>query len=68
MEKVWVWDKTEGEMQDGDRSVPKGSYQEIKRIASPGRFCGGRTLYVLNDDPKPGEKKWVILPVPEVLE
>jgi hypothetical protein len=69
VDKVWIWDDDTGdEMQGGNDNGAKGSYQEIKRIASPGRFCGGRTLYVLNDDPKPGEKKWVILPVPEVLE
>jgi hypothetical protein len=62
VDKVWVWDdKMHG-------SGAKGSYKEIKRIADPGRFCGGRMLYVLNEDPKPGEKKWVVLPVPEVLE
>lgn len=60
VEKVWSWDKA------GVGKGIKGSYHEVKRIVSPGRFCGGRTLLVLNDDAKPGEKKWMTIPLPEL--
>ena len=37
---------------------------DVRRIARPGRFCGGRTLQVLNEHPKPGEKKWAAITLP----
>lgn len=67
IEKVWSWHTTEenhSKSPHADR--PKGSYSDVKRIAGPGRFCGSRTLLVLNDDPKPGEKKWVSVPLPPI--
>lgn len=60
VEKVWSWDGT------GDREHMKGSYHDVKRIAAPGRFCGGRALLVINEDPKPGEKNWVSITLPEL--
>ncbi|KAF2735263.1 hypothetical protein EJ04DRAFT_601067 [Polyplosphaeria fusca] len=58
VEKVWSWDKkSTGE-------DLKGSYHDVERIVLPGRFCGGRALLVLNDEPKPGEKKWMTVPLP----
>lgn len=67
LEKVWRWgEKGEMPAQDEPGSTPKGSYRDVKRIASPGRFCGSRLLLVLNDDPKPGEKKWMSVPLPAV--
>lgn len=66
VEKVWSWDKSGEVTQGGAGTGPEGSYHDVKRVAGPGRFCGGRTLLVLNDDPKPGEKKWVSVPLPAV--
>jgi hypothetical protein len=65
VEKVWSWDQTqEKATQNGADNILQGTYHDVKRIASPGRFCGGRTLLVLNDDPNPGEKKWMSVPLP----
>lgn len=58
IDKVWKYDETSG-------SEFKGSYQLVRRIAGPGRFCGGRTLLVLNENPKEGEKKWKSVPLPK---
>jgi hypothetical protein len=65
VEKVWSWDQTQEKVtQDGAGNTLQGTYHDVKRVAGPGRFCGGRTLLVLNDDPKPGEKKWMSVPLP----
>lgn len=65
VEKVWSWDKTqEKATQNGAGYILRGTYNDVQRVAGPGRFCGGRTLLVLNDDPKPGEKKWMSVPPP----
>lgn len=36
----------------------KGHYHQITRIASPGGFCGGRQLLVINEKPEHGEGRW----------
>ncbi|KAF2191863.1 glycosyltransferase family 69 protein [Zopfia rhizophila CBS 207.26] len=65
VEKVWGWDKTGGKpAPDYSGNHPKGSYHDVKRVVGPGRFCGGRALLVLNDDPKPGEKTWIKVTLP----
>ncbi|KAF2815758.1 uncharacterized protein BDZ99DRAFT_565695 [Mytilinidion resinicola] len=65
VEKVWRWDTTgKGPAQDESDSSLTGSYHDVKRVAGPGRFCGSRALLVLNEDPKPGEKKWKSVPLP----
>lgn len=63
VEKVWSWDQAGSE---SIASNPQGAYHDVRRIASPGRFCGGRALLVLNDNPRPGEEKWVSVPLPAV--
>ncbi|OCL00408.1 glycosyltransferase family 69 protein [Cenococcum geophilum 1.58] len=65
VEKVWKYDDTGEKPKPGESgSDLKGSYHDVKRVVSPGRFCGSRTLLVLNDNPKEGEKKWMNVPLP----
>ncbi|KAF2114992.1 cryptococcal mannosyltransferase 1-domain-containing protein [Lophiotrema nucula] len=68
IEKVWTWDKKTQTHEGGARPDLEGSYHDIKRVARPGRFCGGRALLVMNDDPKPGERKWTGVPIPAFPE
>jgi hypothetical protein len=51
IESVWEYDQP--------LETPKGSYHKVKRIAEPGRFCGSRTLQVINEHPRKGEKKFM---------
>ena len=61
VEKVWKYDK------DGmSANKPDGSYQDVKRIAAPGRFCGIRKLMVLIPNPQKGQKNWENIPLPAV--
>jgi hypothetical protein len=65
VERVWSWDQTGQQATQVEAgNVPQGKYHDVKRVAGPGRFCGGRALLVLNDNPKPGEKKWMSVPLP----
>lgn len=64
VEQVWSWDNSTVVPPDGSGENPKGSYHQVHRVAGPGRFCGSRTLQVLNENPKPGEKKWTSIPLP----
>ena len=71
VEKVWKYDDAEGTRKTGETgsaasSNPQGFYQELKRVADPGRFCGMRRLMVLNDNPKKGQKNWENIPLPPV--
>lgn len=61
VEKVWKYDKV-----SKSTSRPQGSYQETKRTAEPGRFCGTRKLMVLIENPEKGQKNWENLPLPPV--
>ncbi len=54
VEKVWKYNEAES----------RGSYEDVKRTAGPGRFCGTRKLMVLNENPRKGEKNWKNLPIP----
>ncbi|KAF8863097.1 hypothetical protein BDZ45DRAFT_686328 [Acephala macrosclerotiorum] len=56
METVWEYDET--------GVTPTGLYRKVERKVGPGRFCGSRTLQVLNEDPKKGEPKWIIIEPP----
>lgn len=40
------------------------SYETITRIAGTGGFCGRHALQIMKPNPKEGEKKWEMLPVP----
>ncbi|KAL8732649.1 MAG: hypothetical protein Q9166_002624 [cf. Caloplaca sp. 2 TL-2023] len=60
IEQVWQYDKPPGQS-DG---LPKGSYQELKRTAGPGRFCGIRRLMVMRPNPPKGQKNWENVPLP----
>ena len=54
-EKVWTPD---------EKLAGGGSFQLVDRIARHDGFCGTRSLEVLKMDPKPGEKSWEFIPVP----
>lgn len=65
VEEVWEYEKDEDMSNPSEPGRPrKGSYQDVKRIPDPGRFCGRRKLSVLNDDAKEGEKKFISIPLP----
>lgn len=61
VEKVWKYD-----LVSRSTSRPHGSYQETKRTAGPGRFCGNRKLMVLIENPQKDQKNWENLPLPPV--
>ncbi|MCJ1382688.1 hypothetical protein MMC17_005801 [Xylographa soralifera] len=64
-EKVWEFSNTGGSFKhDETGNGLLGSYSTINRTAGPGRFCGTRTLLVLKENPKKGEKNWIEVPVP----
>ena len=62
VEKVWQYDIAAGKT----GNYPQGSYQELKRSAAPGRFCGIRRLMVMKQNPKQGEKNWENVPLPSI--
>ena len=65
VEQVWKYDENKGILKSGATDgVPKGSYHEVRRVATPGKFCGSRNLLVLVDNAKEGEKKWMNVPLP----
>lgn len=43
----------------------EGSYQPFLRTTGAGGFCGREGLQAMVPDPKEGEKKWEMIPVPE---
>lgn len=54
-QKVWISDSS---MRTG------GSFQEITRVATNGGFCGSRTLQLLKETSREGEKNWEKIPIP----
>jgi Cryptococcal mannosyltransferase 1 len=58
-ERVWVYKDEKGWEEGGG-----GSFQEIKRKAGRGGFCGIRMLLVMKENPGKGEKRWEKLPIP----
>ena len=54
-ERVWVHDAS---LEAG------GSFQEVTRTAVDGGYCGMRTLQVIKETPRDGEKNWESIPVP----
>lgn len=71
VEKVWKYDDAEGVRKPGETggavsSNPQGSYQEMKRVADPDRFCSMSKLMVLNKSPRKGHKNWENIPLPPV--
>ncbi|KAL8841458.1 MAG: hypothetical protein Q9170_000921 [Blastenia crenularia] len=54
-ERVWVDDKG---------LVAGGSFQEVSRMAESGGYCGFRTLQLIRDTVRKGEKNWETMPVP----
>lgn len=55
--KERVWESDEG-------SVAGGSFQEVDRVAESGGYCGFRTLQLIRDTVRKGEKNWETNPVP----
>lgn len=64
VEQVWSWDNPAHVLRDVTIAQLQGSYHDVRRIAGPGRFCGLRTLQVINEHPEPGEKNWSKVPLP----
>lgn len=62
VEKVWKYDKAAGKTS----THPQGFYQDVRRTAGPGRFCGIRRLMVLNPNSKKGQKNWENIALPSV--
>lgn len=54
-ERVWIADAS---------SEAGGSLQEVTRVATRGGYCGMRTLQVLKESPREGEKNWETLSIP----
>lgn len=54
-ERVWVDDKG---------LVAGGSFQEVRRVAESGGYCGFRTLQLIKDAVRKGEKNWETITVP----
>ncbi|KAI4110425.1 MAG: hypothetical protein LQ339_001290 [Xanthoria mediterranea] len=52
-----VWVAEEG-------SAAGGSFQEVGRVAGTGGYCGFRTLQLLKQRVREGEKNWETMPVP----
>lgn len=67
-DRMWQWDeKSLAKMRSGnvtDTSDFHGSFEEVKRIAQAGGFCGGAMLLVINEQPENGEAKWSAIPSP----
>jgi len=63
------WNSVTETTQHGAHLDTEGSYYDIKRIASPWHICRGRELLLLNNNPKPGDKRWIInVSLPAFLE
>lgn len=55
VDRTWVWNADSGE------ELPHkmlGAYRSVRRIASPGGFCGVRHLSFINEHPGQGEERW----------
>lgn len=54
-EKVWI---------PNSESTAGGSFQEVSRIATGGGYCGMRTLQVIRETHREGEKNWEMIALP----
>lgn len=54
-EKVWIPSR---------ESSNGGSFQEVMRIGTGDGYCGMRTLQVIKESPRKGEKNWEIIATP----
>ncbi|KAK3697250.1 hypothetical protein LTR37_017562 [Vermiconidia calcicola] len=63
VDRIWQWDdeslvaldnSTAGELSKGLH----GSFQDVKRIASPGQFCGRRRQTYMRERTETGERSW----------
>lgn len=55
-DKVWIPDPS---LEGG------GSFQDVDRLSTTGGFCGMRTLQVIKERTRNGEKNWETIPVPQ---
>lgn len=67
---VWVWDDESLDALQhhtvGDLAAHlHGTYKEVRRIATPGQFCGQRKFSYINEHPAEGEKNWTTEKAPE---
>jgi Cryptococcal mannosyltransferase 1 len=61
-----AWQEVQEKVWWPDATLPTGgSFKTMERIASHAGFCGTRALQVLKEDPRPGEKNWESIPVPD---
>lgn len=63
IDKVWFWDdETMEKLRNhttGDLPGElHGTYKDVKRVATPGQFCGHRKLSYINEHHTTGEKYW----------
>ena len=61
VDRVWRWDEIS---LSNNSSLLEGAFEDVKRVAAPGQFCGGRKLLVINEHPAPGESHWGSVDVP----
>ena len=54
-ERVWIPDAS---LEAG------GSIQDVTRVATRGGYCGMRTLQVIKERPREGERNWEAIPIP----
>lgn len=71
IDQVWMWDESslEAIRNDTVADLPdglQGGYQEVKREALPGQFCGSRNLLYINEHRREGESNWAREKVPAV--
>ncbi|KAL8775398.1 MAG: hypothetical protein Q9209_000406 [Squamulea sp. 1 TL-2023] len=55
-DRVWIADRG---------SATGGSFQEVSRVAGTGGYCGFRSLQLMKDKVRKGEKNWESMPVPQ---
>ncbi|KAM3416682.1 hypothetical protein BST61_g8273 [Cercospora zeina] len=70
IDRVWTWDaESLAAIRNGtdkSHSSLKGTYQEVRRTALPGGFCGARKMLYINEDPSNGLGKWASEKLPAV--
>jgi hypothetical protein len=65
IEQVWKYDEKEELFSaGGGKSQVRGSYTATRRIAAPGRFCGRRSLQVMNEGARKDEDNWSAIDLP----
>lgn len=57
---IWKYDDPSSALSSNATSSQKanGHWEQVKHVASPGGFCGGRQLLVINEDRSQGKGQW----------